>query len=211
VVSKFADGDIFSCCSFEIKIDMTHQNIFKGIIVLATYLLIIVLLILMTEVNAQQSLKRKIYQMKIINQDGSVVKGNLARIDDGNLFLSSDRGLLEVKTDQIRMIKVRRKGSVGKGIGIGAGTGALLGYIIGYSSYEEPDCTGTWFCIDYGPETEGMAGMTLGILLGGTVGGTIGSSSKKFEINGNQNSFDLIKPELSKYQLIYDPLADIDK
>jgi hypothetical protein len=191
---------------------ISARTLIGHIIVQVACLSVILLLIQTSKLKAQQLSKKKVYKLKIIDKNESALKGYLISVRDSTLHLNErldGSGAFEVKTDQIKLIKVRRKGSIGKGIAIGAATGGVLGYIIGYASYQEPDCTGTFFCFDYGPESDGAAGMTLGILIGGTIGGIVGGSSKKFEINGDQNSFELIKPELSKYQLLYDPLVDV--
>lgn len=190
---------------------MTQRKIFNGITVLVTYLLIILLLILITEVHAQQSRNGKVYQMKITTKEGLVKKGYLLGVQDSIILLNTNPYVnhpFEIKADQVKTIRIHRKGGVWRGAAIGAGVGALAGYIIGYAAHQEPDCDpGSFFCIDFGPEYSGLSGMSIGFLIGGGIGALAGASSKKFELNGNQNSFQLIRPELSKYQIIYDPSA----
>jgi hypothetical protein len=196
------------------KKGMRMRTFTSGIMVLFTYLLIIVFLIMITEADAQQLHKQKAFKMKITTKDGSFKRGYLLSMQDSTVYLNEnpdDAEPFEVKFDQIKTIRIRRKHSIRRGIGIGMGTGALVGFIIGYASYEKPDCSGGSLCFDFGPEYDGFAGMALGGLIGGAIGGIAGAASKKIEINGDQNSFELIKPELAKYQIQFNPLAEVNK
>ncbi len=55
----------------------------------------------------------------------------------GNDFISKDRHLNFIDARNIQKIKIRQKGSVGKGFLIGAGFGFLLGGLLGLSGITE--------------------------------------------------------------------------
>ena len=192
---------------------MTQRKIVNGLTVLVTYLLIILLLMAITEVHAQPSKQNKPYQIRVMTKERIVRRGYLCGVRDSIILINESlktNNPFEVKVSEIKTIRLRRKGSVGRGIAIGAGIGALTGYIIGYATYQEPDCdSGNFFCIDFGPEFSGFGGMGAGILIGAGIGALAGGSSKKFEIKGNQNSFELAKPALASYLVVYDPLAEV--
>lgn len=189
------------------------RTLISGITVLLTYLMIIIFLFVITKGEAQKLPKQKLYQLKITRTDGSKVKGYLHSVQNDVLYLNEsqyDSKPFEVKMDQVKTISVRKKGGVGRGAAVGALSGALLGYIIGYATYQKPDCLSTSiFCFDFGPGYSAISGMSIGMLIGGGIGALAGGSSKTFEINGKQESFELIKPEIAEYQVIYDPMAEV--
>ena len=68
---------------------------------------------------------------------------------------------------------------VRKGLIVGAISGALLGAVISYASYQEPDCTSIYGCIDSGIEkrsTEAAFGAIGGGAIGALVGAGVGAA-----------------------------------
>ena len=149
----------------------------------------------------------KIFTAKVIGIDNSFnTKGVLYAINDSSILISNSllkedyyTGSYEVSpilVNTIKNLKVRRKGSVGKGALIGFLGGALTGVIIGFAAGDD-ECDG-WCILTYSAgQKAAMAGVGLAIV-GGSVGAIAGSSGKNFHINGNHDKYleyqnDLIK------------------
>ena len=90
--------------------------------------------------------KRKTYKAWVTLMDESRVKGVLYDVKEDGILLMEDRAsdtvAFLVCTD-IDVLKVRRKGKVGKGAWIGAASGALIGAVAGFAQGDDPP--GTWW------------------------------------------------------------------
>jgi len=167
---------------------------------------LVLTMLLVTSTYAQEQRKPRRITLKLTLVD------SILRVEHGYLAAMADSGLVMVKSpvmfDQqlsttpsnlvpyqnISMVTVRRKGSVGRGILIGGLSGMFLGGVIGYISYKPVNCEGALFCLDFGPGYDAAAGASLGSLAGVVIGGIIGSLAKKtWIIGGKRNRFDDMK------------------
>jgi len=163
-------------------------------------------ILLVTSTYAQEQRKPKRMTLKLTLVD------SILRVEHGYLAAMADSGLVMVKSpvvfDQqlstspsnlipyqnISVVTVRRKGSVGRGILIGGLSGLFLGGVIGYASYKPVNCEGAWFCMDFGPGYDAAAGASIGTLAGAAIGGIIGALARKtWIIGGTRNRFDHMK------------------
>lgn len=148
-------------------------------------------------VNAQ---KIKPYQARVTLINESKVKGILfAANEDGLVLMEANMvdTIAFVDSKDIEMLKVRKKGSIGKGAWIGALSGAALGAIIGFADGDDPpDCM--FLCATAGEKA--LGGLTLAVP-GAGVGVLIGSGSKKFKVRGEKDNYLSILPEIKTYTL----------
>lgn len=150
----------------------------------------------------------KIYQVWIKPLDNSAtIKGVLYALNDSSIFISNS--LLKkdycsgnywakpILVKNVKTLKVRRKGSVGKGALTGILSGAITGIIVGFAAGDDPPGL---FSYDASQKAT-WAGIGFAII-GVSVGAGIGSSSKNFQIEGRIENYSDIKDRLSKYTII---------
>ena len=112
----------------------------------------------------------------------------------GNVFPTNKWKLNYRDVSSIDQIKLRRKGSVGKGILIGAGAGFFLGGLLGLAGIP-----------DYGifeslpPEQNALTGGILFSIPGMIIGGIAGSFRIKIPINKNQFQYEKHKKVIASY------------
>lgn len=125
------------------------------------------------------------YKAKVQTISGNQLKGQIIRITKDSLFLKTGKEpeQLIVAGSEIRTLRIRKIGDVGKGFLIGAATGIILGGAIGYVSYTPPECSSGW-CFDFGPEYDAYGGAFLGFVAGSIIGTAVGSSGKVFTVKG---------------------------
>lgn len=115
----------------------------------------------------------------------------------GNIFPTNKWKLNYRDVSSIDQIKLRRKGSVGKGMLIGAGAGFFLGGILGYEGIP-----------DYGifeslpPEQNALTGGILFSIPGTIIGGIVGSFRIKIPIDKNQFQYEKHKKVIASYSNI---------
>ena len=164
-----------------------------------TFVLYLSLAIFMTQVQCAHAQERKkgTYRLwvELLNSK-EVVKGELLELKDSviSVRIWESEEVKHVGVTQIKRMKFRRKGAVGKGVGIGAGSGLVLGVIIGQSSGDDDP---GFFSLT--AEEKSFVNSVGLVPLGAAVGGVIGSSRKKFLINGLKSNYDELKPEMSRY------------
>ena len=161
-------------------------------------LVILLLGVTLFTVNAQ---KIKPYQARVTLINESKVKGILFTANEDGLVLM-ETNLVDtvafVDSKDIEMLKVRKKGSIGKGAWIGALSGAALGAIIGFADgVDPPDC---WMMCATAGEKALIGGLSLAIP-GAGVGVLVGSGSKKFKVAGEKGNYLSILPEVKTYTL----------
>jgi len=129
--------------------------------------------------------KVKIHKVWVKLMDGSNHKGFLYSADDEGIVISynvSDTtSIRKFKANSIEIIKIRRKGSTGRGALYLGGTGALVGGGLGFASGDDPE--NQWFRAD--AEEKAGAGFVVGGVLGAGFGALFGSIKQKMIINGN--------------------------
>ena len=135
--------------------------------------------------NAQNSSKKaKIYKVWITKMDGSKNKGVLYSADAQSIKLaknksSSSSDLIVIDGKKIDLIKIRRRGKIGKSTWIGATAGVGAGVVFGLSVDEGEG---------YGGLVTSASGLFFGIV-GTGVGAGIGTIKKKIRINGNSELY----------------------
>jgi small nuclear ribonucleoprotein (snRNP)-like protein len=134
--------------------------------------------------NAQNNSKTiQIHKVWVKTMDGSKTKGALYSADEQSIKISkntslSNSNLIVIDSEKIDVIKIRRKGKIGKGIWIGAASGTGVRVALGFSA-------------DNG-ELKGLVATASGLFFGivGTgVGAAVGSIKKKIQINGNSELY----------------------
>ncbi len=147
--------------------------------------------------------KRKPHKVWIKQMDNStVIKGFLYSADDDSVKISKtiagidSTSVIRVDAERINLIKLRRKGRIGRGIGIGAASGALLGGILGLADGDdEPG----WFSAT--KEEKAVGGGVLLFIPGAAVGAGVGAIKKKIVIEGNMENYRKKIVELRTYSL----------
>jgi hypothetical protein len=149
--------------------------------------------------NSQQIREGNYYKAWVKPIDKShQVKGCLSEIGDSMIIVTnlSNYKNKSIELKNIKSIKFRKKGKIGKGILFGALIGFSVGGILGLSEGDDEDCF--IFC-----QTAEQKAGTYGILLAipsAIIGGVIGSVRIKIPINGNSRNE---KEKLLKYKLTY--------
>ena len=112
----------------------------------------------------------------------------------GNSFLDTARINKTISISNIDKLKIRKKGSVGKGMLIGAATGFAVGGLLGFMGIP-----------DYGvldelpPGENALAGGFVFSIPGIVIGGVLGSLRVKIPINKNQDLYQRQKPVIARY------------
>lgn len=147
--------------------------------------------------QAQNTSKKiKPHKVWITLLDESKVKGVLYSVDAESIKISENNSLdvsnlTTINANQIEIIKIRRKGKIGKSAWIGAVSGAGLGVIIGVAS----DSDGWEAVVATG------SGILLGIV-GTGVGAGIGAIKKRILINGDIKIYQNYLSEIKSYSLV---------
>ena len=147
--------------------------------------------------------RAKVYKLKVFTKSNRVKSGYLRSLNDSTMVISSqplfDSPLESISYKSIAFIRVRGRQSLWKTSLLGAAGGALLGSMIGLATYEKPDCSNAFVCIDFGPGFNMVAGAFFGGVSGALIGLAAGSSSRKIQIKQNQNSGGYIYGEMTRY------------
>ena len=160
----------------------------------ASLTLIAFLLFFSIGLHAQNtSKKNKIYKVWITMLDDSKVQGVLYSADNEFIKISKNNSfdfsnLTTINFQNIDVIKIRRKGKIGKGAWIGAASGVGFGVILGLASENDG-----W---------EGLVATGAGFFFGviGTgVGAGVGTIKKKIHINGNIEIYKSHLEEIKSY------------
>ena len=157
---------------------------------------------------------RKLYRIYIEQPYGAQPEGFLYQVEEDGLVISgsgnkedyiyraNQLNYLNVKTPEIKTIKIRKTGSVGKGVMFGTIGGFLVGLSIGLIQGDDPINPNCQFFCDNSPPTGLQKGVAKGVglgLVGGITGAIIGLAKIKIPINGDQNIFEMNRPKLKKY------------
>ena len=111
-------------------------------------------------------------------------KAYLTGLIDDALLIKSEGEISSYPVQQISKIKFKRKGNVGKGVAIGAGAAVLLTGVVAASGG------------GLGTVVAAFWGVILGPSAGAIIGASIGDT---YLINGNLETYDHIRDELTKY------------
>ena len=125
----------------------------------------------------------------------------------GEIYQTRDSGISLLRNDfynyqeisvyDINEIKIRRKGSIGRGILIGALYGAITGAIIGLVSGDD-----TEGFIRFTAADKALAFGTFLSLPGGLIGGIAGTANITIPINGSKKKYQDNRKYIIKYSLI---------
>lgn len=114
--------------------------------------------------------------------------------DSGNTFVSRNRVLNVQNVVNIDQLKIRRKGSVGKGMLMGAGIGFFVGGLLGLAHIPDYGILDT-----LSPEENAAAGGVFFSIPGLVIGGLIGSFRVKIPIHKNQQQYERYKKLIEGY------------
>lgn len=168
-----------------------------------TKLIVLSFLVFITSLNFvnAQNKKGRTYKIWVeLNENDQKYKGQLLQLKDSSIVIRywQEEETLEISIKEIKKLKFRKKGAIGMGAGIGAGTGIVVGIISGAIAGDDPPSE-TWFDFSSTAEEKSAGGaITLGVL-GAATGSVIGSLKKKFTINGTQENYMRIRPDLNKF------------
>lgn len=149
---------------------------------------ILVIVLLCSVTSFSQQTKKKIRPHRVwvsVIEDQDVIKGYLFAIDDTSIKIINKKSLdtsdlKTVEAKNIDIIKIRRKGKIGRGIGIGAASGIVLGVIVGLVDSQD-----SWISTE---TSVAMASAPL-TLIGAGLGAGFGAIKKKIEVKGNIEVF----------------------
>lgn len=135
--------------------------------------------------------KIKHYKVWVTQLDGKIYKGFLYSADEDGIAITVNQYSTEpnytIAYPKIKMIKWRRKGSVGRSALILGGSWALL---FGGAAYDAEN-SGGW----------GWIMAAVGGVLGGGSGALIGTFKEKMIINGDIENYKRYLPKLKKAQI----------
>jgi len=165
-----------------------------------------IILIIPVGLKAQNNKNKiKVHKVWVTLLNGSrLIKGNLysankdrIRIVDNDSFDISN--LTTINVQDIDVLKIRRKGKVGKGVWIGAVTGLAVGGIIGFASGDDdPD---QWLWSSTAEEKALGSGILLSIV-GAGVGPLIASKKEVIRLNGNIEIYNEQLGAIQSYSLM---------
>ncbi len=176
-------------------------SFFKYEIMKATSIILMgILLLYSMGVQAQKTTKKvKLHKVWISLTDSSNVKGVLYSADENAIKIAKNysmdvSNLTSINYQNIDILKIRRKGKVGKGAWIGALSGVGAGIIIGLiDGDDEPG----WF--SFTKEEKALAsGIYLGVV-GTGIGALIATKKEKIAINGDNQNYEKILKTIQSY------------
>ena len=146
-----------------------------------------------TEGYSQQTAEKKIkiYNAIITTSQKQKLSGVFLEVQDSSVTIISSDEKIKVPATSIMVIKIKRKGAVGRGATIGGLSGVGLGLIIGLASGDDECPQGSWCIYQMSAGDKALAGgLALGIS-GTIVGMTIGAVSRaeKIHVNGDAKIF----------------------
>ena len=153
--------------------------------------------------DSSKRIRKMVFEAKVYNADNKMITDNyLLQVNDSSILLGnkpdhfslspySSNPVTLINYNDIGLVKIRRKGSVGRGALIGAVAGVVVGALAGLASgSDEPE--NPIIDIIYPPMTAGQKALTAGAvcgLLGAVTGAIIGAVAKKtFYINRNPSA-----------------------
>jgi len=143
-----------------------------------------------------QKKKKGTYKLWVERINREPVEGRLLELKDSTVLVGWwETGTVEeIQVKEVKRMKFRRKGAIGKGAAIGAGAGLALGLITGFASGDdEPG----WFSMTAEEKSVGSAVLLTPV--GAAVGAVVGSARKKFVIEGKQDNYEKLKTEMAAY------------
>lgn len=145
--------------------------------------------------NSKQ--KIKVNKVWVTLLDGSKIKGNLYSADNEGIIITKNNSidsndLTTISTENIHLIRIRRKGKVIKGMLIGSLTGVGISVLLGATSGDSG-----WFTP---AETMAIAGV-LFVPLGAGIGALAGTKKENIYIRGTIKTYQLELKKIQSYSL----------
>mgnify|MGYP001552010241 CR=1 FL=1 len=146
--------------------------------------------------------KTKICRAWITLTTGDRVNGAMSVANEYGLVIlnwETQDTVAKLEGKEIKVLKFRRKGAIGRGAWIGALGGAATGVIIGLADGDdEPE---GWWDFTMTAEEKALAGGIVLVIPGTFVGMIIGALPKRFVIKGDKESYLSQLPEIEQYIL----------
>jgi len=152
----------------------------------------------------------KLYKTKIkLIEKAPVISGFFYDYNDSTVFLIINSNpekiangsfeIIEIGISNIKKIKFRRKGNIGRSAGYGFASGALIGGIVGWSAGCD-ECDNNYNDGFNRPTSAVILGLSAGII-GAGLGALVGTGSHFIEVNGDIEKFLDDQSRYSKYGL----------
>lgn len=134
----------------------------------------------------------KAYRLTIVSKEGAPQKGYFAGVSDSVVFISIkpqikgnfiNQSTTPVPYSEIEIIRMKRKGSIPRGLLLGTLIGATSGILLGYLSGDDSQSSWISFTAEEKAFGLGVFNGTLGAITGTILGALI---RKEFIINGNR-------------------------
>ena len=166
-----------------------------------TSLIAIILFISSVSLSAQSTKKGK-YKVWVTKLDTTKTsKGYIHLVNDSSLTVLKSLGDEPhvIHVNVIDEVKLRQKGSVGKGLLQGALIGFAVGAIIGYGSGDD-----TSGFLRFSAESKALMIGTTFAIPSAIIGAFVGTRMNvKIPIDGDQRSYNIQKEKLKKYEVIF--------
>ena len=139
--------------------------------------------------------KVQTYKVWVTLVNNTQVKGTLHAANENEIvILDKDLVQINLARETIGIIKIRKKGSIGRGALLGTASGALAGGVIGYAGGDdEPGI------LSFSAEDKAAIGAILAAPVGALVGIAIGSGREEFVINGSKKVYASFLPAFQRY------------
>lgn len=171
-------------------------------------MLLIIVLICSISVSNSQNKKKKVivHKVWVTLMDESKQMGYLYSAKEQEIKITKKNSmdinnLITIDASTIQLLKIRRKGKIGRGVWIGALSGLATGAIIGFLSGDDDPGI-----LSFNAEAKATGlGLTFAVL-GSGIGALAGTKKEKVEINGDlklyKNKLSIIRSYslISKYQ-----------
>jgi hypothetical protein len=178
--------------------------------------IVMVVLLVAPNIGAQNKTEKiKVYKIWVTKMDGSKVKGFFYAANEQGITISKSKvqdesNLFMVEARNISLIKMRRKGAVGKGAGIGFIAGVATGAIIGLADGDDgvvcgPGIFGGTVCREGSTAGEKATAGAIGLgVIGTGIGAIVGTGKKKIPIDGNAETYITQLNSLTNYTIKQD-------
>ena len=133
--------------------------------------------------EGKERISKPRFKAKIVFLDRRIVTGYFVKVAHDSVHLLDPRtnDVARIPVTDIRIMKLRRKGTIWKGALIGAGTGLATAILLTSASLKDP-CNS---CDEGNEEFAYVIGGILGYGYGGLTGMLIGMHQKKIKMNGH--------------------------
>ena len=153
------------------------------------YTVLVVFLLVQTLIGQEEEVHYKIFKVWVETMDGLQAKGFLTQVDSTGITIAPNHTTPTLDTafyaaSSIRSLKLRRKGSAGKGAAMGCAIGIGLGVLANVADD------------DTGVAEDGIeSGIVVGLgVIGTGLGAFAGSGRKKYQIDGKETMYYLKIP-----------------